>query len=161
MTDNRFKEHKNCEVLNVYRKIMANVKGLNEYLVEIIVNKEDTCFPDYINLKIDKNNIYQDSLIEIINGYKTITTFYQDFTIADHFGISAIKDTYKRAFNEWKGNYKYLTELVMVLNWKIWEYYEVNRQYAELYNDLWEKADTYACENLHGEEAQYFFRVTD
>ena len=96
-----------------------------------------------------------------INGYKTITTFYQDFTIADHFGINAIKDTYRRAFNEWKGNYKYLTELVMVLNWKIWEYYEVNRQYAELYNDLWEKADAYACENLHGEEAQYFFRVTD
>ena len=67
MTDNRFKEHKNCEVLNVYRKIMANVKGLNDYLVEIIVNKEDTCFPDYINLKIDKNNIYQE-LMELVEG---------------------------------------------------------------------------------------------
>ena len=54
-------------LINVYRKIMANVKGLNEYLVEIIVNKEDTCFPDYINLKIDKNNIYQE-LMELVEG---------------------------------------------------------------------------------------------
>ena len=96
-----------------------------------------------------------------INGYKTITTFYQDFTIADAFGVSAIKDTYKRAFNEWKDNYKYLTELVMVLNWKIWEYYKTNDEYAELYDELWQKADEYARINLHGDEAAYFFRVTD
>lgn len=93
--------------------------------------------------------------------YKPITTFYQDFTIADQFGISAIKDTFKRAFTEWKDNYKYLTELVMVLNHKIWEYYEINDEYATVYNELWGKADEYACENLHGEEAAYFFRVTD
>lgn len=96
-----------------------------------------------------------------INGYKTITTFYQDFTIADAFGVSAIKDTYKRAFNEWKDNYKYLTELVMVLNWKIWEYYKVNDEYARLYNDLWMQADEYARASLHGDEAYYFYRVTD
>lgn len=94
-------------------------------------------------------------------GYETITTFYEDFTIADRFGVAAIKDTFNRAFNEWKNNYKYLTELVMVLNWKIWEHYEKNKEYAEVYNKLWEKADGYACENLHGEEAEYFYRVTD
>lgn len=32
-----------------------------------------------------------------INGYETITTFWDDFSIADRFGIAAIKDTYKRA----------------------------------------------------------------
>lgn len=94
-------------------------------------------------------------------GYETITTFYEDFTIADKFGVAAIKDTFNRAFNEWKNNYKYLTELVMVLNWKIWEHYEKNKEYAEVYNKLWEEADEYACENLHGEEAEYFYRVTD
>lgn len=67
MTDNRFKEHKNCEVLNVYRKIMANVKGLNDYLVEIIVHKENDIFGDYINLKIDKSNLYQE-LMELVEG---------------------------------------------------------------------------------------------
>ena len=94
-------------------------------------------------------------------GYETITTFYQDFTIADKFGVAAIKDTYNRAFNEWKNDYKYLTELVMVLNWKIWEHHEDNKPYAELYNKLWQDTDAYACDNLHGEEAEYFFRVTD
>lgn len=96
-----------------------------------------------------------------INGYETITTFWEDFSIADAFGESAIRDTYKRAFNEWKGNYKYLTELVMVLNWKIWQHHGKNEQIAQVYNELWERADLYACENLKGEEASYFFRTTD
>ena len=96
-----------------------------------------------------------------INGYETITSFWSDFTIADRFGVNAIKDTYKRAFNEWKDNYKYLTELVMVLNWKIWQFYEKNNQYAEVYNKLWEEADAYACNNLKGDEAAYFFWTTD
>lgn len=97
-----------------------------------------------------------------INGYETITTFWQDFSIADHFGVAAIKDTFNRAFNEWKNDYKYLTELVMVLNWKIWEHYKMNNNTcASVYNELWQKADEYACENLHGDEAAYFFRVTD
>ena len=55
-----------------------------------------------------------------INGYETMTTFWQDFTIADNFGVDAVNDTYNRAFNSWKDDYRYLTELVMVLNWKIW-----------------------------------------
>ena len=96
-----------------------------------------------------------------INGYETITTFWNDFAIADRFGLAAIKDTYSRAFNEWKNNYKYLTELVMVLNWKIWEHYKSNKQYGELYNKLWEETDMYACEHLEGEELSYFYRVTD
>ena len=86
--------------------------------------------------------------IEEMTGYKPITTFWQDFSIADMFGLEAIKDTYKRAFNEWKGNYEYLTELVMVLNWKIWEYYETNETVARLYNDLWMEAQEYALDNL-------------
>lgn len=96
-----------------------------------------------------------------INGYETMTTFWGDFSIADKFGTAAIKDTYKRAFNEWKSNYKYLTELVMVLNWKIWQFHEKNDQYAEVYNRLWEEADAYACNNLKGDEAAYFFWTTD
>lgn len=97
-----------------------------------------------------------------INGYETMTTFWSGFTIADRFGIAAIEDTYKRAFKEWKSNYKYLTELVLILNLKIWEHYENgNENYAKVYNRLWEEADLYACENLSGEELDYFYRVTD
>ena len=93
--------------------------------------------------------------------YECITTFWEDFSIADQFGVAAIKDTYNRAFNEWKTDYKYLTELVMVLNHKIWQWYERNEAYAKVYNELWEQADLYACENLQGEEASYFYSTTD
>ena len=97
-----------------------------------------------------------------INGYETMTTFWDDFTIADAFCSSAIKDTFNRAFEEWKSNYKYLTELVMVLNWKLWQHYEQNDMaLAELYDELWQQADVYACENLKGEELKYFYEVTD
>ena len=98
----------------------------------------------------------------IVNGYQTITTFFYDFTIADKFGAKAIKDTYKRAFNEWKDHYEYLTEFVLVLNWKIWEHYENgNMELAEVYNALWQDADLYACENLKGDELSYFYQMTD
>ena len=45
------------------------------------------------------------------------------FPLLTEFGLSAIQDTFNRAFEEWKENYKYLTELVLVLNHKIWQYY--------------------------------------
>lgn len=95
------------------------------------------------------------------NGYKMQTTFWTDFSIADHFGAAAIKDTYKRAFEEWKTDYIYLTELVIVLNYKIWENYQHNESIARLYNDLWEMADQYARDNLQGDELSHFYRITD
>ena len=90
------------------------------------------------------------------------STFAQDFTIADHFGATAIQDTFNRAFKEWRTNYKMLTELVIALNLKIWEHYEKgNQAYTELYNTLWGQADTYALDNLKGEELTYFINTTD
>ena len=100
--------------------------------------------------------------IEAMTGYKPISTFYTDFSIADRFGTAAIEDTYKRAFEGWKEDYKMLTELVMALNWKIWEHYDAgSERYARLYNDLWEKSARYAEENLKGEELSYYYRTTD
>lgn len=99
--------------------------------------------------------------IERLTGYKPITTFWEDFTIAEQFGRQAIEDTFERAFNEWKHDYRYLTELVMVLNWKLWEWYLENEEFGTVYNNLWAKADDYACETLKGEELAYFYRTTD
>lgn len=95
-------------------------------------------------------------------GYKQITTFFEDFSIADNFGEEAIRDTYLRSFKYWKHDYKYLTELVMVLNWKMWQHYEANNMaFANLYQELWEVADLWATENLKGEALDYFYRTTD
>ena len=94
-------------------------------------------------------------------GYETKTTFYEDFSIADKFGADAVKDTYARAFESWKDNVEYLTELVMVLNWKIWAHHEKNEELAQVYNRLWQEADTWALDNLNGEDLAYFWRTTD
>lgn len=107
------------------------------------------------NLKIKDWNIEKNT------GYKPITTFYSDFSIADAFGVNAIKDTYKRAMIYAKTNYKVLTELYMALNWKIWEHYENNNKYAELYDTLWRECDDYAITHLKGDELSYFYRTTD
>lgn len=97
-----------------------------------------------------------------MEGYEFKTTFWKDFYIAEGYGVDAIKGTFATAFSNWKDNTEYLTELVLVLNWKIWKYYEVgNNEYASLYNELWEKADAYALDNLKGEDLQYFLEVTD
>lgn len=93
-------------------------------------------------------------------GYDLMTTFWEDFSIADKYGVPGIKDTYKRAFNEWKGNYKFFTELVIVLNHKIWQHYEGDRELAALYDRLWREADEYAMNNFKGEELDYYYRVT-
>lgn len=95
------------------------------------------------------------------NGYELQTTFWDDFSIADRFGLSAIQDTFNRAFEEWKKNYKYLTELVLVLNHKIWQYHETRPDMAILYNTLWTQTDLYAEENLKDDELSYFYEVTD
>lgn len=95
-------------------------------------------------------------------GYKMQTTFVEDFMIADRFGASAVRDTYKRAFKEWKDDYVYLTELVIALNWGMWRAYEMgNHNLQEVYQELWAEADLYAQENLKGEELTFFYRVTD
>ena len=95
------------------------------------------------------------------NGYRLQTTFWSDFSIADRFGISPIQDTFNRAFGEWKENYKYLTELILVLNHKIWQYYKTRPEVATLYNSLWEQADQYAQDNLKDDELSYYYEVTD
>ena len=99
--------------------------------------------------------------IEEMCGYTPKTTFWMDFDIADAFGMKAIKDTYRRAFKAWKDNVEYFTELVMVLNWRIFRYYERNETYAKLYNELWEQADAYATSHFTGDDLMYYYRTTD
>lgn len=94
-------------------------------------------------------------------GYETKTTFYDDFTIADRFGINAVKDTFKRAFEEWKTNVEYVTELVMVLNHKIWHHYKTNIELAKVYNELYDEANEWCWDNLKGEDLDYFYKTTD
>lgn len=96
------------------------------------------------------------------NGYECKTTFWDDFSIAERFGISAIKDTFKRAFQGWKDDVEYVTELVMVLNWKCWYFYQKKMtELSKLYEELYYKADEWCCENLKGDDLSYYYKTTD
>lgn len=94
-------------------------------------------------------------------GYETKTTFWEDFSIAEHFGIEAVKDTCSRAFKEWKNNIEYITELVLVLNHKIWYHYDKTRSLAQLYDTLWRELSCWCEENLGDEDIQYYYSVID
>ena len=94
-------------------------------------------------------------------GEEVTTTFWNDFTIADKGGVSAIRDTFERAFSEWKGDYRYLTNLVVTLNYKSWDFNESDPDISNLYVELFEKANGYALSTLKGKELEYFFSITD
>lgn len=97
-----------------------------------------------------------------LNGYETITTFWNDFSIADKFGEEAIIDTFKRS-KYWIEDYKYWTELVLVLNHKIWYWYEQNEKTAGVYNVLWETAIKmfFGKYEENAEAVEYYYRVLD
>lgn len=101
--------------------------------------------------------------IEDITGYKPITTFYMDFSVAEVGGFERpILDTFMRGMDMWKDVYTYLTELAMVVNWKSWEHHNKgDMRLAEVYAKLYYIARNYALDNLSGEELRYYLEMTD
>ena len=95
-----------------------------------------------------------------LSGYEPITTFWQDFSNADKLGINDIEETYECIKSEWKDDFKYWTELCLVLNHKIWQWYERDNQKAVLYDKLWSEADEMTSE-WSDEKQEYYFQVTD
>lgn len=101
-------------------------------------------------------------MVQDNSGYEPISTFYSDFTIAEFVGgIPAVKDTYNRCVKSWSNDVKYVTELVMVLNHKIWEHYNTNNDLSLVYNNLCQELDTWCMDNLKGKDLQYFISTLD
>lgn len=96
-----------------------------------------------------------------MTGYELKTTFWNDFGIAERFGVVAIKDTYKRAFDEEKTNVEYLTELTMMINWKMWRWSETNPELSMVYQKIWEELDAWCMDNLKNKELEYYLKITD
>lgn len=115
-------------------------------------------------------------------GYKPMTTFWSDFSIADamyRFGadpVKAIRATFAAAIDSWRGNYKYMTELSMVLNHKIFEHHakaesaenagklnarDYHQRLEREYNGAWLAVDQWCRENLTGKELEYYYETTD
>ena len=101
--------------------------------------------------------------LEEMTDYKPMTTFFADFSIGEFVsGEEGIRDTYKRAFNSWKNDIKYITEMCMVLNHKIWEWYgRKNYALSGVYDELWKKCAAYIESNFKGEDLSYYYRTID
>lgn len=108
----------------------------------------------------DKAQITIQPFLEM-SGYEPKTTFWSDFTIAEAFGEKAVKDTFKRAFGEWQTDKVYITELALILNWKIWYWNEKNQSYAKMYDSMWKEVDAWCMDNLKGDDLQYYLQTTD
>lgn len=90
------------------------------------------------------------------------TTFNIDFMIAEEFGEWAVRETFKRAFNEWKNNVEMFTAFTMVLNHRLFDRYNLwNEDMAHLYDELWREADEYAVTNFKGKDLDYYYKTTD
>ena len=119
-----------------------------------------------------------------MTDWKPQYTFYSDFAIAEFCETymrdrGAVVKTYKRVIKSWGSNYKALTEIIMVLNHKIWAFYgkdkagvdarylgvskEMGNNIARVYNQLWEnaKAEFFKRFKDNEEAMSYFYEVTD
>lgn len=98
-----------------------------------------------------------------MTGYKPKTTYWNDFETAEVFGgEKEVRALYKRAMKNWSDSVEYVTEICMVLNWRLHLWYQKgNMQMAKLYDELWKDCDRWCCKNLKGEDLQYFYRTTD
>ena len=85
------------------------------------------------------------------------------FSIAEKFGKKEINTVYNDIFKAAKSDYKLLTELVMVLNHKVFEYseYPKNTTLCAYYSELFLRTKNYALDTLNGAELQYFLETID
>lgn len=111
-----------------------------------------------------------------LNGVAVINnTFAQDFLIAGMFGARQIKETYDRAFKEWKSDIQMITALAIALNHLAWKYAGDGLDaYGKLYTELWRKVEDYVydCDydeetdeenykHFTSEEVRYFYAACD
>lgn len=116
---------------------------------------------EYPNLeKYPKVETMLDS--ESMCGYTQRTTFWDDFTIAERNGIPSIEKTYRNAFNSYKTDVVFITELVLVLNWKM--LYMDERHMTEklvMYYKCWVELSNWCERHLEAGAYEYFILVTD
>lgn len=110
------------------------------------------------------------------------TTFWFDFSVAEKIsGVAGVKDTFKRAFEGWKDDIRYLTALYITMNWKGSEWYGKNDELSKVYYGYQQELDkyilageevivvdgegneneSYKYEHFTQDEVDYFYQATD
>lgn len=89
------------------------------------------------------------------------TTFFYDLSIAECYGINAVKETYRDVIASWGNDIDYMCEFVICLNQKICQHYGKNKELVKVYNELWRKADNFCREHFKGEELNKYYKYID
>lgn len=90
----------------------------------------------------------------------TLAEAYPNLSVADRLVLIAAM--FIVFFEEAKDDYRKLTELVAVLNHKIWEHYDNGDElFSRKYDILWRKGDSWASEHLEGDAMTHFCWVLD
>lgn len=103
--------------------------------------------------------------------YKPFTTFASDLAIGEIEGTKGVTDTITRCWNSWKSDYKYLTELIMAINFMAWMHDAVRKKnpskledsLVELYSKSYYDLTDRFYEEYDKDDAakEYFFEQTD
>lgn len=115
-----------------------------------------------------------------MGNYERKYTFYSDFGIAEFCEVykadaGAVKDTYNRVEEFWGSSIEAITEVVMVLNHKIWSFYdnvdssylgcseEWRQHFMEVYQELYERCVAFIEKTFanDSEALSYYYEVTD
>jgi hypothetical protein len=99
--------------------------------------------------------------VKLPNGYEMTTTFFEDFRIAEAFGLDAVKETFNNAFKNWQFNHVYLTELAIVMSNYSIAHYDNNKELSDLYTKLYYEVDQYCMDNLKNSALEFYLRTTD
>lgn len=99
--------------------------------------------------------------LEKMLDYKFESTFWEEFSIAENYGRDAVKKHYDLVFSQWKDNIKFLTELVLVLNLKLFIWFKVDDDLGKMYDQLWKETDGYAIDTLKGDDLHYYLHTLD
>ena len=89
------------------------------------------------------------------------TTFFSDLSIAEVYGSAEVKDTYRRVMQGWDKNLDFMCEWVIALNQKIWQHYKTNPELAQVYDDLWRKADQHCMDTFKGDKLSSYLNYVD
>lgn len=120
-----------------------------------------------------KQNVFQyaancearfEMVLADLGNYERKTTFYSDLSIAEFYGTESVMDTYRRVMKEWLPNIVYITEFVLCLNHKSWEWHaNGDSEMTSLYVDLYRKAVNEVLNHYKGdnEALGYYYQVTD
>lgn len=102
--------------------------------------------------------------LEMVSDYRRKTTFFSDLSIAEFYSTKDVIDTYRRVMKEWLNNIEYITEFVICLNYKSWEWhYKKKQDMVEFYASLYEKAVDAVVEHYKNDEKalEYFYEITN